>query len=200
MGGHRRMPAVACLIGELLDDGHIVASVSYRLARPWGVWLDHQEEDVKLAATWWAEHAPRYGADTDRNALIGLSAGGALALLAGPVARFDRFVGVYGAYDFSLLPAPKVTSRLLTRSSDPHERSPMTRADFPQPALLVHGTVDPLTPPEQAQRLHDFRTAAGLPSELVWIPDATHGFLMDGPDDPHAAQALAAIRSFLTQR
>ena len=136
-------------------------------------------------------------------ALIGLSAGGALALLAGPVARFDRFVGVYGAYDFALLPAPKVTARLLTRSRDPEThaaRNPMTRADFAQPALLVHGTADPLTQPELAQRLHDHRLAAGLPSELVWIPDATHGFLMDGPDDPHAAQALSAIRSFLSQR
>ena len=200
MSGHRRMPAVVCLVGDLLERGYIAASVGYRLARPWGPGLDHQEEDVRLAARWWSEHAADYGARADHNALIGLSAGAALALLATVDARFDRFVGVYGAYDFALLPASKVTTRILTRSKDPGHhaaRSPISRGGFPQTALLVHGTADPLTTPEQAKRLHQHRLDRGLPSKLVWIQGATHGFLMDGPENPHAVTALAAIRSFL---
>lgn len=199
--GARDMSAVGVLAADLVSRGFVVVSVDYRLAHPWTrVRLSEQESDVIAAARWWSEAAEGYGGDPDRNALIGLSAGGALALLATPEARFKRFVGIYGAYDLELLPVTWASAGLLTRAARRHkraERSPIHRGAFAQPSLLVHGTADTLTPPGQAERLQAVRDAAGLSTETVWIEGAVHGFLQDGHEHPHTVQALDAIGAFL---
>jgi acetyl esterase/lipase len=197
VGGSRSMKAVACLVADLLRQRFLTASVSYRLARPWGARLAHQADDVQAAASAWPAIAERYGGDPERSALLGMSAGGALALLATPSARFQRFVGIYGAYDLELLPAAWVSARLLVGGPPKvwPAHNPISNARFVQPALVVHGLADPLTPPAHAESLVAAR--AGLPTTPVWLPGAVHGYLQDGPDHPDAAATLTAIRTFL---
>jgi acetyl esterase/lipase len=61
--------------------GWVAASIDYRLApgHPFPAALD----DVRAAVAWMRAHAPQLGADPNRIALVGGSAGGNLALLAG---------------------------------------------------------------------------------------------------------------------
>lgn len=64
-----------------------------------------------------------------------------------------------------------------------------------QPLIVVHGTTDPLLPPQYAQRVHD--EAAGTDKQLVWITTHNHVELYD--QDPYVGQALAAVVPFLTR-
>jgi len=63
-----------------------------------------------------------------------------------------------------------------------------------QPLIVVHGTADPLLPPQYAQQVHD--EAASADKQLVWITTHNHVELYD--QDPYVGQALAAFVPFLT--
>jgi len=65
----------------LADGGRVVFDADYRYF-PDGDW-SASVADVKCAIGWAREHAEEYGADPDRVAVTGQSAGGLLALLAG---------------------------------------------------------------------------------------------------------------------
>lgn len=69
----------------LTDRGHVVVDLDYRLAPP-PRWRD-APEDVSCALGWVRQHAARLGVDPERIALLGMSAGGHLALLAAYTAR-----------------------------------------------------------------------------------------------------------------
>ncbi len=62
-----------------------------------------------------------------------------------------------------------------------------------QPLLVVHGTTDPLLPPQYAQQIHD--EAVSTDKQLVWITTHNHVELYD--QDPYVGQALAAVVPFL---
>ena len=74
--------------------------------------------------------------------------------------------------------------------------SPLTyvRAGIP-PIISVHGDADPVVPYTQKQRLHQALAKAGVPHELVTIPNGKHG----GFSDEENLKAYTAIRSFLSQ-
>ena len=74
--------------------------------------------------------------------------------------------------------------------------SPLTyvRAGIP-PIISVHGDADPVVPYTQKQRLHQALAKAGVPHELVTIPNGKHG----GFTDEENLKAYAAIRTFLSQ-
>ncbi|MCX7827191.1 MAG: prolyl oligopeptidase family serine peptidase [Verrucomicrobiae bacterium] len=57
------------------------------------------------------------------------------------------------------------------------QASPVTHADKNDPPILIlHGTNDETVPVEQAEKLAAALKKAGVVTELVIIPDATHGF------------------------
>ncbi len=66
----------------LADQGYVVFDVDYRFDFPAGQWQG-PAADVKCAIGWIAEHAPEFGADPSRIAVMGQSAGGLTTLLAG---------------------------------------------------------------------------------------------------------------------
>ncbi|MFB4313941.1 alpha/beta hydrolase fold domain-containing protein [Actinomadura sp. 21ATH] len=73
----------------LADLGYVVFDVDYRIAPPGGWRVP--AADLKCALGWIAAHATEYGADPDRIAVMGQSAGGLATLLAaytgpGPIA------------------------------------------------------------------------------------------------------------------
>jgi dipeptidyl aminopeptidase/acylaminoacyl peptidase len=42
--------------------------------------------------------------------------------------------------------------------------------------MLVHGDRDTRVPTDQSVRLHDARAAVSLPTEILLVPGAEHGF------------------------
>jgi acetyl esterase/lipase len=72
--------------------------------------------------------------------------------------------------------------------------SPVTyvKAGVP-PIISIHGDADPTVPYTQKTRFHDALQSAGLPHELVTIPNGRHG----GFTDAENLRAYSAIRAFL---
>jgi acetyl esterase/lipase len=180
--GSRRMKPMRFLAGRLHAAGIAVCAVDYRMIFRGGR-LAQATDDVAQAAAFWCERAPGFGLDPDRVALVGLSAGASLALLAAtraPAARVARIACAFGLYDVAhLRGVSRVFAHLLFATPDRARWIAEAPSGAPQPArptLLLHGGADELVPVEQARRLAAHRDRLGLPTRLVTYPDAPHGF------------------------
>jgi acetyl esterase/lipase len=195
--------------------GFLVASVNYRLYPAYR--FPAMIQDLKCAIRYLRAHAAAYNLDPARISLIGHSAGGHLAALAGMAEESAGWdVGPYrhqssGVQAVVAMSAP---ADLTARYPDWVEAikvavfgpegldgaSPIrhVRSDAP-PFLIVHGAADPLIPVTQAYLLHDSLRKAGVPSELLIIESAGHGFEpMGGTPAPSMEQVLAEMLTFLS--
>ncbi len=198
--------------------GWAVVNVEYRLAKvslaPAAV------EDCRMALRWIFLHAKEYGFDTTKVVVTGGSAGGHLALTTGVLtssAGFDHplewstqrqsikvaaIINWYGITDVvDLLADPNTMEYALSWFGSMSNReemakrvSPLTyvRKDLP-PILTIHGTADQLVPYSHATRLHEALTKAGVPNQLVTIPNGRHG----GFTREEMLKIYATIREFL---
>jgi acetyl esterase/lipase len=201
-----------------IERGWNIVNVEYRMAgtspAPAAV------EDVRCALRWMYKNAAEYHIDTNRIVASGHSAGGHLALMAGmlpsgtdldsacpadttdPPLKVAAIVNWYGITDVNkILSGPdRKTYAVAWIGSQPEKEerakrvSPMTyvRADLP-PIITIHGDHDPTVPYSQAVHLHDALNHAGVPNELVTIPNGVHGSFSD--DQTH--EAFSHIWKFL---
>jgi acetyl esterase/lipase len=183
-----------------LEMGFSVVNVEYRLApvslAPAAV------QDCRLALRWVWKNAEKYGFDTSKIVVTGGSAGGHLALMTGMLnyeAGFDlptswdlvvvepkvaAIVNWFGITDVEDLLEGENTQRyavLWLGNADDREElarsvSPLAyvRKGLP-PIFTIHGTKDQLVPYAHAVKLHEGLSKAGVPNELVTIPDGKHG-------------------------
>jgi acetyl esterase/lipase len=197
--------------------GWTVANVEYRLAR--NALAPAAVEDTRCALRWVLNRAADYNVDTSRVVMTGHSAGGHLSLTTGmlPVsAGLDRqcvgtrevrvaaIVNWYGITDVGdLLDGENMKGyavawlgSMTDREAVARRVSPLeyVRADLP-PIITIHGDADPTVPYSHAVRLHQALDAAGVPNELVTIPDGRHG----GFGAEQDARAYSAIEAFLTR-
>jgi len=182
----------------LAAEGYAVATIDYRLApaAPYPAAL----EDVRAAVAYLAAHGAEYDLDLSRLILLGRSAGGHLALLAGYTsdaatlggARIAGIVAYYAPTDLAALahyPRNRVELdlRQLTRqflgvdvTVDPErfaEASPVTYAGRPvPPTLLIHGARDETVPVAQGRSLAERLTAVGNTVAYLELPWSVHGF------------------------
>lgn len=192
--GSREMKPMRLLASRFVEAGISVCSIDYRLIFRGGR-LDEAVGDVRAAFEFWRQRAPRYGLDADRISLVGLSAGGTLAMLvaADRGRAVHRLACCFGLYELDHLQGPIASAlpRLLFGTSDRgvwSARSPRGVAQPVADTLLLHGTADGLVPVEQARRLAAHRESLGLPTRLVIYPDAPHGFF----NAPSSAADLGA--------
>lgn len=195
-----------------------VINVEYRLARvslaPAAV------QDCRLALRWVFKNAKQYGFDTTKIVVTGGSAGGHLALTTGmldPSYGFDTptdwdYTGVepkvaaivnwFGITDVKeLLTGPNKQDyavdwlgNLPNKEAVATSVSPLTfvRKGLP-PIFTVHGDKDQLVPYNQAVRLHEALTKAGVPNQLMTIPGGRHG----GFSKDEMGRIYTAIKEFL---
>ena len=185
----------------LVRAGYVVVSVDYRKLGRGGGRL-RGADDVHKAMCWWIRKAPEYGADPSRVAAVGLSAGGALMMLASerPLPRpLSMRVSVFGLYDFASLGGAlgRILKLAVLRGASAEEHSPAGQLRSTQPLVMLHGTGDRLVPIEQARAVLLRRRARLLPVELVEVPDAPHGFF--NLPGPHATAGLEALMRALQE-
>ncbi len=218
-GSHAPYPLVVCIhgggwqmgwkgthartIGLLAHNGYVGAAIDYRLAPQHR--FPAQIDDVRVAIAFLRSHAREYDIDPDNIAVLGDSAGGHLALLAGLSADTDQgehlpikaIVNYYGMVDFTQWRLTALMQRLVTvgTGSPPDmvltnlfgtadrtapimmAASPVTYIDAKDPPVLTfHGQLDPLIPLHQAQILHAALRKAGVAEQLVTLPAASHGW------------------------
>ena len=185
---------------KYVEKGYIVASIEYRRSNSGH--FPAPLEDVKSAIRYLRAHADAFGIDPARVAVMGESAGGYLAGMAGVTGgtrEFDKgehleqSSAVQAVVDFygpgglsSAAPAddpmgrPRPHQMLLgyTASCDP---AAAAKADMNHyidahtpPFFILHGTADPLVPPAGSERLYEDLQKAGVRAELRMIEGAGH--------------------------
>ena len=197
------------------EAGYLVVSINYRL------YPDHRFpamiEDVKCAIRSLRAHAPAYNLDPDRVALIGHSAGGHLAALAGLAdesagwdvgpylgasSRVQAVIEMSGPTDLTR-PFPEWVNELKDGVFGPEqwESSPVAyAAPGVPPFLIIHGEADDVVPVEQAHLLHDALLEAGARSELIVMQHGGHGLEpVGGTMSPSLEQVFERILAFLAR-
>ena len=171
-------------------------------------------EDVRRAVRHIRSHSKRFDFDSNRLGVTGGSAGGHLALILGTTgqdanpkakdplqrhsSRVNAVVAFFPPTDLSKYLDPKLgfLDRYPALKFDP-KRSPdvspllqVTNDDAP--SLMIHGDKDTLVPLFHSQTIHKALSEKAVPSELMVIEGAGHGFK---PADQKRADA-ATVRWF----
>ena len=157
---------------RLAGAGFVVATVEYRMSSE--AVFPAQIQDVKAAIRWLRAHAGQFFVDPDRVAVMGESAGGHLAALAGTAenvtafdvgdwldqsSRVQAVVDWYGPTDFSRLAASRAGTS--------------ARFGPPPEARLIGGPID------------GNETAVQAASPIAYVSADTPPFLiLHGTDDP----------------
>jgi acetyl esterase/lipase len=200
--------------------GIATVSVSYRLAPKHR--FPAPVDDVRRGLRHVRAHAAELGIDPDRIALLGLSAGAHLALMAhvaralpglavdlpaalASVAEDVRAVMLhYGPFDLTrarafpdgIDPAGELLGERRTDPAWVQIASPVRHAEQVRaPVLLIHGTADTVVSYRESVRMHEALQAAGKTSELLLLEGAPHAFQMEwrGEANRRANDAMDAF-------
>ena len=201
--------------------GIATISISYRLAprHRFPAALD----DVRRGLRHVRAHAAELGVDPDRIALMGLSAGAHLAMLAhvaaglpalapelpaelSDVAETIRAIVLhYGPYDLARRrpfpdgfdPIAELLGERLGDEAWVRLASPVHHAERASaPVLLVHGTADAVVSYRESERMHAALERAGKTGELLLLEGAPHAFQTDWRGEANR-RANAATDAFL---
>ncbi|PJI90789.1 alpha/beta fold hydrolase [Sphingomonas koreensis] len=181
-----------------VEAGYAIVSVQYRLSGT--AQAPAAVQDARCAMAWVARNADRHQLDPRRLVVLGTSAGGHLALMAGmlggradidlpacgPVPRAAAIIDFYGPTD--LRPeslgkwrSPSVTKWIGEGPDAPalaERMSPLTLVRKGQvPVFIVHGDADNVVPIQSSRQLKAALDRAGVPSELHIVPGGGHGKL-----------------------
>ncbi len=184
---------------ETAKHGYVAASIGYRLA-PKHI-FPAQIEDCKCAIRYLRANAERLHIDPNRIGVVGGSAGAHLALMLGTMGSEDGLEGEGGSPDASsrvqavvsfagptdlTAELPTVSKPLLAtflggpqpeKQDAARRASPITYIDKSDPPmLLVQGTKDPLVPHDQAIRMVEAMTKAGVPGRVELMIGEGHGW------------------------
>lgn len=196
--------------------GIATVAISYRLAP------EHRFpaplDDVRHGLRWVRAHAGELGIDPERLALVGLSAGAHLAVLAHLAANVAALapdlppdlrdvpetvravVAHYGPYDLARRRSEMIDALLGPRGEDAawvRLASPIAHAaGATAPLLLIHGTADQIVSWRESERMHAALLAADKPSELLLLEGAPHAFQLNWHGEANQ-RANAAMDAFL---
>jgi acetyl esterase/lipase len=201
---------------HLARRGIATIAISYRLAPAHR--FPAPLDDVRRGLHWVRSHADALGIDADRLALLGLSAGAHLVMLAHLAGTIPELapdlpadlrdvpetvravVAHYGPYDLGRRRSEMVDGLLGPRVEDPawvRLASPIAHAArATAPVLLIHGTADTLVSWRESERMHAALLDAGKASELLLLEGAPHAFQVNWRGEANQ-RANAAMDAFL---
>jgi len=179
--------------GSFFKQGFAIANVEYRLVdvspAPGAI------EDVRCALVYLCKHAEELNIDPEKIVIMGASAGGHLALMAGLLNNdkiFDSncdfeteikiaaIIDKYGPTDLWQLRHAGSVKKWL---GDKHNSNRFIRSVSPinyvdensPPVLVIHGTKDPLIPYKHSVLFYDKLMKNNVKTELVTIKGGKHG-------------------------
>jgi acetyl esterase/lipase len=187
-------------LSEFAAHGYVAISPQYRFCPR--ETFPAQVHDVKAAVRWLKTNAAKYHLDTRHIGAVGFSAGGHLALMLGltsasdglegdapadaPDTRIQAVVNYFGPTDLAADDIPEVSRPLVKDflGGSPRDKpeaaakaSPLTYVSKDDPPILsFQGTKDPLVPYNQATKLTDALTKAGVAGRVEFLIGAGHGW------------------------
>jgi acetyl esterase/lipase len=202
---------------HFVEQGYAAVSINYRDINQFDYPVPVQ--DAFCALAWTHAKADTYGFDPRRIVALGHSAGGTLTAMLGAVDDPDLFTQACphqlpeadwiqgailftGIFDYAraLQFSPERRSRLedylggdLDQAAETWaEASATTWVDGSEPPfLLIHGLDDSTIEPEQSMYLAETLERAGVDVELLLLPDASHGAIIN------SEQSFEAVENFL---
>jgi rhamnogalacturonyl hydrolase YesR/acetyl esterase/lipase len=205
---------ISPLFAELDRSPFLWCSMNYRLApaHRWPACL----EDVGTAIRWLKLHVPEYGGDPSHIALIGHSAGGHLALLAGEMpdkeCTVQAIVGIAPVSDHEqdLQQRGGLSPSLQSLLGLPKEATPFSLAQLREispihhigsgmpPVLIIHGDADRTVPLIQSRQFQEKAVAAGVRCDLMIIPDGQHRLAdLEQKDPGYPSRMMEWLKSHL---
>jgi acetyl esterase/lipase len=170
---------------------YAIFNLNYRLVNG-GNRFPTQEIDVKAAVDHILEHAVEYGINKDKMALLGISAGGHLALLQAYKYRQPQIQAVidfFGPTDLVTMYQkpwhPFVTYALqMVVGATPASNGDLYRQSSPvyyidrnsPPTLIFHGANDNIVDVSQSKLLKQKLQQAGVKHDLIVYPGERHGW------------------------
>jgi len=178
--------------------GFAVANIEYRLTGQ--ATAPAAIEDSRCALIYLIRNAKTLNIDVNKIVIMGGSAGGHLALMAGLLANDHRFdtncpgvekikvaaiidkYGITDVWDWGY--GKNITSKSATNWLGPKANdeafaksvSPINYVTSKSPPVfIVHGDADPTVPYEQSVSLHKKLLAAGVKTEFITVPGGLHG-------------------------
>jgi len=188
------------IMPDFVRHGYVAISPQYRFCPK--ETFPAQVHDVKAAVRWIKANAKKYRIDPDRIGAIGFSAGGHLALMlgvtspsdglegesspAGADSRVKAVVNYFGPTDLAAKDLPEVSKPLVkdflggpadAKPDAALKASPLTYVSKDDaPVLTFQGTNDPLVPYNQAIKLAQAMSTAGVPGRVELMVGASHGW------------------------
>ncbi|MET0392926.1 MAG: alpha/beta hydrolase [Chitinophagaceae bacterium] len=178
--------------------GFAVANMEYRLTGQ--ATAPAAVEDARCALIYLVKNAKELNIDVNKIVIMGGSAGGHLALMAGLLGNDHRFdtncsgvdnikvaaiidkYGITDVWDWGY--GPNITSKSATRwlGDKANDKafaasvSPITYVNKNNPPVfIVHGDADPTVPYQQSVELHKRLKEAGVKTEFLTVPGGQHG-------------------------
>jgi acetyl esterase/lipase len=207
------------LFQPYLDAGFTLFAVRHGSSPRYGI--PEAVDDVRRAVRHVRAHASQWDVDPQRLGVLGMSAGGHLALMLGttgddggagddPVLRTasrvaavvalvpptDLRVAVWEAPES--LPAYRGFPALNLPLDRAPAMSPVTHATADDaPALVIMGERDELVPPRHGEWMRDALAAAQVPHKLLILPNAGHGLEGDENRQTMLQEAVGWFQSHL---
>lgn len=198
--------------------GYAVVNIEYRLTGQ--ATAPAAVEDARCALIYVIKNAAALNIDVNRIVVMGGSAGGHLALMAGLLGNDHRFdtncagvgnikvaaiIDKYGITDVNdwaygkLITSKSATRWLGDKAKDPDFIRSVSPINFVNrnspPVFIVHGDADPTVPYQQSVDLHKKLQEAGVKTEFMTIEGGLHG---NFPKDKNT-ELNKAIMAFLKE-
>jgi acetyl esterase/lipase len=181
--------------------GFVTATMNYRLTAQ-NYQFPTALIDVHQAIRWLQSNATTFGYDANKVIVIGYSAGGNLALLAGldPALKVAAIVSAAGPTELASLVAtatmPQVPIDIASYlgNTPAAHASPLTyvHAGTP-PTLFIHGDKDTFVPITQSLLLAQRLQAVQVPVLMKVVPNIGHEILLPNPELKNTLDLLTAF-------
>ncbi|MCS7175925.1 alpha/beta hydrolase family protein [Pseudothermotoga sp.] len=210
ISGYRRQPNNLSWYKFLVSRGFIVAAVDY--SRGYRAKIDDLVDELSQALKFLKSNREKLGLPDGKISLMGLSAGGHLALLTATKMYWlvKNVVAYYAPSDlldvwespslFARISLIATLKRLPVKSKEVYaEYSPINRVHPSMPpVLLVHGKKDSIVPYESSVKMYRKLKKLGCKVKLLTHPTAEHGFEFVLKDEK-TRQIVEATVEFLSE-